>query len=399
MNDYFEKYDMIFDGVDLPTIRLREGSSRRNHSFIEFQHTNETRSMESRLTRYNSFMSDIHLNLLLTDKEMAELEKRSDQSYGEFGDSDSDPVLIDLISGKKLYRVFNDGRFDHGGRFYGGWWQNVPKDYRRFITINGMPTIEVDFSSMQLAMLYAKVGEQLEGDAYAIDEIKPLYRGLIKEETLKLINAKDRMEPPQKSTLPSGWTWKELQNAIGEKHKPIAAYFRSGEGIRLQRLDSDIAEDVILRMMNKGVPVLPIHDSFIVAESYVDELSATMLEAYQQRTGGRAISLKRSPSLFDDLLAGQGDLSLDERYVLAMRLFQAKKEAPEYQGYRLREQLLGRAKPRSPTEGIEIRSMSQMGDGFAMPCPRAATAHAGGRGSLKQVKRLWDRSMGQGRAA
>jgi hypothetical protein len=34
-------------------------------------------------------------------------------------------------------------------------------------------------------------------------------------------------------------------------------------------------------MMDRGIPVLPIHDSFIVAEGYADDLSATMLDAYR----------------------------------------------------------------------------------------------------------------------
>jgi hypothetical protein len=24
--------------------------------------------------------------------------------------------------------VFNNGKFDEGGRFYGGWWQLIPND-------------------------------------------------------------------------------------------------------------------------------------------------------------------------------------------------------------------------------------------------------------------------------
>src|SRR5690554_4127914 len=98
---------------------------------------------------------------------------------------------------------------------------------------------------MQLAMLYAKVGHDLEGDAYAIDGIDSNYRDLIKTETLKLINGTKRLRPVPKAELPENWTWKELQEAILGKHKPIAEFFRSGEGIRLQRLDSDIAEDVL----------------------------------------------------------------------------------------------------------------------------------------------------------
>ncbi|MER8484250.1 hypothetical protein [Mesorhizobium sp. M1322] len=330
---------------------------------------------------------------------MADLVDQDDPDYSEFGESNSASSLIDLVSANRLYRVFNNGRFDHGGRFYGGWWQNVPRKYRRFITINGAPTVEMDYSNMQLAMLYAKIGQQLEGDAYDIDGFGQEFRPLVKTSTLTMINAQGRIQAPLKSTLPEGVSWKDLQEAILTKHKPIAEFFRSGEGILLQRLDSDIAEDVIMRMMDKGIPVLPIHDSFIVAEGNGDDLSATMLDAYQQRMRGRTISLKSSPSLFDDLLTDQGLLSVNERHSLGMKLFLAKKEMPEYEGYRLREKLLGHAKSGFQGEGTEIRSVDQigniLGDRLQETGPRAATAHSGRRRSLKPAKHPWDHSTGR----
>ncbi|TIS23901.1 MAG: hypothetical protein E5X07_15770 [Mesorhizobium sp.] len=337
------------------------------------------------------------INLFLTDKLMVELQIPSDQNYDEFGHSDSQPSSVDLAAPTRLYRIFNEARFDHGGRFYGGWWQSIPKEYRRCITINGMPTVEVDFSSMQLAMLYAQVGQQLEGDAYAIDGIGPEFRPVVKTTTLKMINAKGHIQPPLKSALPPGFSWKNLQEAILAKHKPIAEFFGSGEGIRLQRLDSDIAEEVIITMMDKGIPVLPIHDSFIVAEGHADQLSATMLDAYQRRMSGRAISLKNSPSLFDELLAGQEQLSTDDRHKAAMRLFLAMRETPDYEGYRLREELLGRAKCGVPAEGTDTWPVGQtettsMGK-LPTTGPRLEKSYFGMTRSLNPAKRLWDRFM------
>lgn len=344
INNYIEIVDTMSQRANLPIIRLREGSSKSRNRFIEFEHTAETLAMEFRLHRYNSFISlKTCLNLFVPDNEMAALVDQGNPDYDEFGEPNSASPPMDLVSGKNLHRVFNYRRFDHGGRFYGGFWQNVPKEYRRFITINGMPTVEVDFSNMQLAMLYARIEQQLEGDAYDIDGFGREFRPLVKTATLKMINAQGGIQSPRKSALPKGVSWKDLREAILVKHKPIAEFFGSGEGIRLQRLDSDIAEDVMIRMMDRGIPVLPIHDSFIVAEGYADELSATMLDAYQQRTGGMTISLKRSPSLFDHLLADQGELNLNERHSLGMRLFLSKQEAPEYGGYRVREKLLGHA--------------------------------------------------------
>ncbi|TPL51612.1 hypothetical protein [Mesorhizobium sp. B2-4-6] len=295
------------------------------------------------------------------------MQKRKDRGEDEFGSFQHGSCLIDLASANSLYRVFNDGSFDHGGRFYGGWWQNVPKEYRRFITINGVPTVEIDFSSMQPAMLYAKIGQQIEGDAYAIDGFPSELRPLVKTATLKMINAPGRIQAPSRPALPEGISWKGLQQAILDKHEPIAEYFRSGEGIRLQRLDSDIAENVIMRMMNRGIPVLPIHDSFIVATEYGDELSGVMLDAYRERMGGMRISAKRSASLVDDLLDGQEQLNGNERHPLAMKLFLAKKETPEYAGYRLREHLRGPAATAKVCDGTDLEPTIYKDKGQATP--------------------------------
>ncbi|RWK22307.1 MAG: hypothetical protein EOR43_17205 [Mesorhizobium sp.] len=403
INFYISNVGLIFQKEDLPIIRLRKGSSKKDSVFADFEPTPETDQMESRLRSYNSFLqSGARINLFLTDDEMAELQERREQDQDEFGSFRAASRLIDLASGNRLYRVFNDGCFDHGGRIYGGWWQNVPKEYRRYITINGMPTVEVDFSSMQLAMLYAKVGEQLEGDAYAIDGFPPELRPLVKTTTLKMINALGRIRAPSRSALPEGISWKDLQQAILEKHRPIAGYFRSGEGIRLQRLDSDIAEDVILRMMERGIPVLPIHDSFIVEEEHADELSAVMLDAYQKRMGGMTIAAKRSASLVDDLLVGQGGWNGNERHTLVMTHFVAKRETPEYGGYRLREDLLVPAKPSAICAGSELKSAMRFRDKshdtLESTGPRAQSVLGRRRSPLIWAKRLWDRSTCRGKA-
>ena len=58
-------------------------------------------------------------------------------------------------------------------------------------------------------------------------------------------------------------TWKALIDDILEHHHPIKDYFTQ-IGTQLQKLDSDIAEYVLVTMTNEhGVCVLPIHDSFV----------------------------------------------------------------------------------------------------------------------------------------
>ena len=59
---------------------------------------------------------------------------------------DKDKLQPVNLSKRTLRRVFGRGSFERGGRFYGGWWQNIPSAYRSVISINGKPTIEMDYS-------------------------------------------------------------------------------------------------------------------------------------------------------------------------------------------------------------------------------------------------------------
>ena len=43
-----------------------------------------------------------------------------------------------------------------------------------------------------------------------------------------------------------GLKWREISDAIMAFHQPIAHHFYTGVGLRLQRLDGDIAEKVLL---------------------------------------------------------------------------------------------------------------------------------------------------------
>ena len=67
-----------------------------------------------------------------------------------------------------LYRVFNEG-WEHGGRIYGGWWQNAKSADRHFITIDGGMTVEEDYNQIHPKLLYRMEGKQLSDDAYTLD--------------------------------------------------------------------------------------------------------------------------------------------------------------------------------------------------------------------------------------
>ena len=95
-------------------------------------------------------------------------------------------------------RQFNE-TFERGGRFYGGFWQQVGKDHRKHIRLNGERVIEIDFSGWNIQLLYArknisyyeKYGSRADPYDIHVPEINdPAYRRwLIKTLMLIAVNA------------------------------------------------------------------------------------------------------------------------------------------------------------------------------------------------------------------
>ena len=184
---------------------------------------------------------------------------------------------------------------DRGGRLYGGWWQTIPKDDRRFITINGRPTVEVDFSEIHPTMLYLLDGQSAperiydlgltrEGDPPYNPQVEPhkSRRKIIKTFVNALINdERHQTHKLSKSRAKKlGLSHEELKELVLQKHPVIAKALGSDIGVYLQYLDSEIAVRVLVQLMEQGITALPIHDSFCVQEEFVPELEAAMQHAY-----------------------------------------------------------------------------------------------------------------------
>ena len=85
-----------------------------------------------------------------------------------------------------------------------------------------------------------------------------------------MVNARAELMQPPQGFRPRdfGLTWRDLSQRIIEKHHAIEDAFYSSQGLRVQHIDSQLAERVMLHFANKGVPVLPVHDSFLIAAQY-----------------------------------------------------------------------------------------------------------------------------------
>jgi hypothetical protein len=177
-----------------------------------------------------------------------------------------------------LYRVFNRSRWDLGGRYYGGYWQQLPKEERAKVTLDGAATFEHDISACHLRMAYARVGAAIpHTDPYRLEVLTSLLnapedvcRRVVKQAVLILINAETAPSAHRAigrhlsaANLPRDKA-KEVIALIKASMPELKPVWHSGLGLELQRYDSDVAMRVMRSMRKKGVPVLPVHDSFIV---------------------------------------------------------------------------------------------------------------------------------------
>ena len=231
--------------------------------------------MRDNLVKVNKCLIRHWCDIDILDTKYVELQKQL------LVDDDKQPIDF---SKRILHRIFVNGSFEQGGRFFRGWWQNVPKDYRRHISIDRKQTCEFDYSQLNPNMIYKLESKDIgETDAYDRvfegnhrDIVKQAFNAMVQSETPLIQRPKDiKIEALDMS-------WKDLKQAIINAHKSIEHVFFKGKGNHLQFIDSNIAEGVMLQFVDKDIPILPIHDSFIMHHGYgyLGDLEEAMRRSY-----------------------------------------------------------------------------------------------------------------------
>jgi len=282
---YKVKLHMIFRHLNEELIFLRaakkEGSDDRPMDINYVDAPREVERSRKIMMAYNSLLQNSYIDIaddLITTQELI--------------DAGIDEYSIDL-SRKRVYRVFNNGSWTDGGRLYGSWWEECPSELRKYIVINGQPTIELDYSGIHINLLYAREGinyVETGDDPYTLEGYP--HRKLNKHVMLISINAQDtdaclqaawaKLSPLDRRNygVTSYEPLREILNALKAKHSRIAAYIASGEGIKLQYQDAQIALTIIEEHTKLRIPILSVHDSFISTALYAPFLRERMKVAY-----------------------------------------------------------------------------------------------------------------------
>ena len=80
-------------------------------------------------------------------------------------------------------------------------------------------------------------------------------------------------------------TPKDVVDAIKIAHPVIAKYIYSAMANKLMLVESDIMTSVLFKLMELGIPALPIHDSVIVPSRCEDVARRVMQDVYFESTG------------------------------------------------------------------------------------------------------------------
>lgn len=270
----------------IETIRLKDKFKR----YIDYKDTEETNNMRYDLADYNNLLNNTFIGLTYPSKVKKYLKLN--------------PINF---KNRKYHRVFNNDCFEEGGRFYGPWYQQLPEEIRKYLIINNSPTIELDYGSLHIHLLYGKANENYyanrpnESDPYILKGFDKSERKLIKliinialnMKTKKNFknNIKNTIEEEvytdqeeniyNPSNIPSKEKIDKIINQFQTEHKPIANHLFTGVGIELQYTDSELARWIIKQHVNRDKPILCIHDSFIVRKSDKTFLEKTMVDSFK----------------------------------------------------------------------------------------------------------------------
>ena len=268
----------------------------------------EVWTWERQAQELNHHLRMTHIDLYVTEEELTSIKRR--QSQKKIRKSDEEQFKKVQFHKKFIYRVFNNKKWDNGGRFYGAWWQSVPSAWRHRITIDNHITREKDYTSVHFYILYNQAGLEFPTkmvdelgvfDPYdlspymnwADEEIKQ-WRDVTKLAMNIMLNAKDQQSAikamqrdRKKMKIPRHFKdWKDFVEFIRDKHKDIDFAFCSGKGVEYQFIDSKVANRVMeIMLQENGVMVLPIHDSFICHTKHEEKLDQAMFKACKEELG------------------------------------------------------------------------------------------------------------------
>ena len=201
-------------------------------------------------------------------------------------------------------RIFHNGNFDSGGRWYGGW-TSLTRETRKHLTIDGEPVVEVDLNASLLTLLSCVVSQPMQcgdtwDDAYAVvaerlefDQPYDVSRAKVKQVIVELIGTGNphKAEPAahdKDSPFDESETSKKQFNHIRDLCRqayPALLMLNKKDMNFIAALsfhEATIITQTMLRLKDMGVAAYSMHDGLIVKQSNADNTVSTLREVYDE---------------------------------------------------------------------------------------------------------------------
>jgi hypothetical protein len=191
------------------------------------------------------------------------------------------------INSRHLRRVFNNSSFEHGGRLFGGFWQEMGGDERlRTLRIEDRPVASVDFDHLGLVIAYGLVGATPpDGDLYSIPLLSSAKRKGVKQ-VLNGLLAKEgpmtRFPANTRKFFPLARRFEDdVLRWIERHHAPIVPLFGTAQATTTQNIESRVLMRALLQLKREEIIALPIHDCVVVRADHAERARVVMEEAFQ----------------------------------------------------------------------------------------------------------------------
>lgn len=192
-------------------------------------------------------------------------------------------------------RIFN-GTWHSFGRFYGYLERLTNKkdgSYREqpTITLRGEQTIALDYSAFHPHIAYALADIEIDPtrDLYKVKRRQTAReREILKKLMLVALNAQRRSTAIFETAAEFGEQYKRVERLatyMEREHAPIHQFLYGGASGLFQYIDSEIADHILIAASEMDMPIVPVHDGFIVRESDLHKLGAAMSQAAACVTG------------------------------------------------------------------------------------------------------------------
>lgn len=250
------------------TIVLKTGREGpfKGGEFVNYKDCELTMRLREQMVRINRFLAD------------AQLDYEEPVATGTVVDTDD----------RFLRRIFNEGRFDRGGRLFGGFWQPMsPKRRADGLWINGESAVTIDFAQAGPRILYGAAGVEPPEDCYLVPGYERYRDGWKRLLNALTFTGVDRHRYPQglRALFPRNLSVSDAIGLLLQFHGPIASLLGERRGMWAMHVESNIMVDVLLKLMDRDVVGLPIHDAVLVAESDSEATVQVMEETFKSHTG------------------------------------------------------------------------------------------------------------------